>query len=83
MCLVCLHPGQARKNLGEVFTNINFQAAAVLHKGVEDGAFAPGLAGSNEPKHAPFLKSMTSSSVLATGSNSQVMTFYGEAKSGA
>ena len=40
MCLACLHPRQARKNVGEVFTNINFQAAAVFHNGVEDGAFA-------------------------------------------
>ena len=48
MCLACLHPRQARKNVGEVFTNINFQAAAVFHDGVEDGAFAPGLAVSNE-----------------------------------
>lgn len=48
MCLACLHPGQARKNVGEVFTNINFQAAAVFHNGVEDGAFATGLAVSNE-----------------------------------
>lgn len=42
------HRGQSRQDVGEVFSNVNFETAAVFNDGVEDGAFASGLAVSYE-----------------------------------
>ena len=46
--LAGFHGGQARQDVGEVFTHVDFETTAVFDDGVEDGAFAPGIAVSYE-----------------------------------
>lgn len=42
------HSGQACQDIGEVFAHVDFETTAVFYDGVEDSAFAPGLAVSYE-----------------------------------
>lgn len=46
--LAGFHRGQPSQDVGEVFANVDFEATAVFYDGVEDGAFAAGLAVSYE-----------------------------------
>jgi hypothetical protein len=48
--LACLHAGQPGEDVGEIGADVDPKAAAVLHEGVEDGAFAAGFFVSGSPR---------------------------------
>ena len=44
MCFAGFHRWQARQDIGEVFSNVDFETATVFYDGVKDGALATGFA---------------------------------------
>ena len=50
-CFAGFQPRQGRQDVSEVFAHVDFKAAAILHDGIEDSAFAPGFAVSYESSH--------------------------------
>ena len=53
------HRRQSGQDVGEVFSNVDLQATAVLNDGVEDRALAPGFAVSYEQPGSGFFSVKT------------------------